>query len=978
MSDDLARRLRNLRESLESGDIDAAAYEGGLTRLRATYGADAVNALLSRQASVSPPVPGIAVQISTDSGSISGAPVSVVGHADQVTFPTPPDPTLAREDRALLAYLQHLVGECRAVPLGQLDRTDADRTRPVELARVYIGLHTIDQLELSKPELAELITERQALGRDAHPSRPLSALEALSRSEEHRLMLLGAPGSGKSTFVSHLALCLAEANLRLRRANEAEPAVGWLARLPGWSHGPLLPVRLILRDLAAFGPLTDAVRGSVRLLEAYLVTMLHDAGCPDALEALRAALRDGTALLLIDGLDEVVGDPILARIGQCIEAAARSYRAPILVTCRVLDYQEEPQRQLPGFPTRTLADLDDRQVRQFVQDWYAGLAASGRRTPAQAAERANALRAAVDDRDELRSLAGSPLLLTVMALVHAFKGRLPDSRAQLYAECVDLLLLRWRQPDAGPDLLRRLGLSEFKDNDLKAMMARLGFTAHQKAERAPGDTRPADLTEDEVIGVLAEEFARYDPQRKRALAEVVFHALAHGNGLLLKRGPDAYAFPHRTFQEFLAGQHLKSQQREYLRLCRELAPLPHWHEPLTLMVGFQVLEDGEIERPLLLADQLLERGPQAQVLAGELLVLIGRERAARYSQEESRRIWPRALKVLRALSATGRAPDAPATLRARAGLALGQLCYGGLEALSRPASPALLPDPRLPFAMLGAPFERDPSWQHCLERYWCPIAPGPFWSGDDSSEQLASAEIFTPYQIARYPVTNADYARFLVANGPNGYDPAMPWWTEYGRAYLLSDARCHRGESEQITYPRVWSLARYNGPLQPVVGVTCYEAAAYCRWLTTKGHAGGWLPADEVIRLPSWHEWERAARHTDQRRCPWGNDRPDPERANYGDVGLGAPSPIGCFPAGAAVCSAEDMVGNVREWTASQSQRWDEWEKDFADNALVTVSYTYFNDSADVLCCDAHGWSSPYGWDNFLGFRVVQSRAPTE
>lgn len=64
------------------------------------------------------------------------------------------------------------------------------------------------------------------------------------------------------------------------------------------------------------------------------------------------ALRDGTALLLLDGFDEVVGDPILTRVGQCIVEAAHSYRAPVLMTCRVLDYQEEPQRHLPGFSTR--------------------------------------------------------------------------------------------------------------------------------------------------------------------------------------------------------------------------------------------------------------------------------------------------------------------------------------------------------------------------------------------------------------------------------------------------------------------------------------------------------------------------------------------------------------------------------------------------------------------------------------------------
>ena len=976
MSDDLAHRLRNLREALQAGDIDAETYERGLNRLRSQYGAETVNARLGTSSASR--TPDISVNVSTDSGTISSAPVSVVGHADQVTFSPAPNPTLAREERALLTYLQHLAGQCRALPLGQLDRTDADRTRPVELARVYIGLYTTEQIEMTKQEIAALpAKQRQNLRRGNRPTRPLTALEAMSRSGGKRLMLLGAPGSGKSTFVSHLALCLAGANVRLRRSDEPEPG-GWLARLPGWSHGALLPIRIILRDLAVFAPIGAATRGSVRLLEDFLATALHNAGCADALAPLTAALHDSTALLLLDGLDEVIGDPVLARVAECIEDAAHSYRAPLLVTCRVLDYQETPQRQLVGFPTSTLAELDDAQVGQFVQDWYAGLAASGRRTTTQAAERADALQAAIADRSDLRALANSPLLLTVMALVHDFKGRLPDSRAQLYAECVDLLLLRWRQPNSGPDLLRQLGLSEFKDTDLRAMMARLGFLAHQKAERTPGERRPADLREAEVIGMLADEFARYDPQRKHALAEIVFRALAHGNGLLLKRGPDAYAFPHRTFQEFLAGQYLKSQQREYQRRCRDLAPLPHWHEPLTLMVGFQVLEADEIERPLLLAEQLLERGPQALVLAGELLALIGRERAERYSQEETRRIWPRAIKLLRSLSNTGQPPQAPIDLRVRAGLALGQVCYGSVEALSRPAAPTLVPDPRLPFAMLGTPYAHDPNWRRCLAGYWCEIAPGPFWSGDDREEQLAPAEITLPYQIARYPVTNADYARFLAANGVDGYDPAKPWWTEEGRRYILPGGnRYFREEPEQIFYPRSWSSTRFNGALQPVVGVSWYEAAAYCRWLTAEGHAAGWLPASDIIRLPTWHEWERAARYTDTRRYPWGDEPPDPERANYDVTGIGAGAPIGCFSGGVAPCGAQDLAGNVWEWTASPWQHWGEWKKDFTFNDVITVSWSSWGERKEQLCCGARNWYNPFNWGINWSFRVVQSRALT-
>jgi formylglycine-generating enzyme required for sulfatase activity len=258
--------------------------------------------------------------------------------------------------------------------------------------------------------------------------------------------------------------------------------------------------------------------------------------------------------------------------------------------------------------------------------------------------------------------------------------------------------------------------------------------------------------------------------------------------------------------------------------------------------------------------------------------------------------------------------------------------------------------------------------------YWCPVEAGTFWYGAKQNK-LQQMRLDYDFQIARFSVTNAEYARFIAAGGYTQQE----WWTEQGRIYISPEgARRFEPDSlkgKAITQPRLWEHSAYNNSAQPVVGVSWYEAVAYCRWLTQQGHAQGWLPAEQEIRLPTSLEWERAARHTDQRPYPWGSEEPTPERANYDATEIGRPSPVGCFPAGAAVCGAQDMAGNVLEWLAtphSQSAQ-EEPEKDFTPGGLVLFTWSAWGFGGRELLCGPRGRSIPYNWGGYLGFRVLQS-----
>ncbi|MBM4430204.1 MAG: hypothetical protein FJ026_07655 [Chloroflexi bacterium] len=253
---------------------------------------------------------------------------------------------------------------------------------------------------------------------------------------------------------------------------------------------------------------------------------------------------------------------------------------------------------------------------------------------------------------------------------------------------------------------------------------------------------------------------------------------------------------------------------------------------------------------------------------------------------------------------------------------------------------------------------------------WVEVPAGPFLMGSLDGNPLASDDekpqhqrkIPYPYCISRYPVTNAEFSRFVEANGYENRE----LWTEAGRKW--------KGD---WTGPE-----RYGGefdlPDHPVVGVSWYEAIAYCRWLTQSLHDKGELAKDEVIRLPTEAEWEKAARGEHGREWPWGDDF-DPGKANTREGSLGHTTPVGQYsPAGDSPYGCADMAGNVWEWCSTEwvgnykdydqgVQEREELEGD-VPRVLRGGSWNY---SRNLVRCAYRDWNLPPYRNYGRGFRVV-------
>jgi formylglycine-generating enzyme required for sulfatase activity len=202
---------------------------------------------------------------------------------------------------------------------------------------------------------------------------------------------------------------------------------------------------------------------------------------------------------------------------------------------------------------------------------------------------------------------------------------------------------------------------------------------------------------------------------------------------------------------------------------------------------------------------------------------------------------------------------------------------------------------------LGDPRFRPDGWYLPDDRFlgFVEIPAGPFLIGSDPGrdptaypDEIPQHEItLSRYYIGRYPVTGRQFRAFIDHTG-------------------------HKPENEG---------SLYGPPNHPVVWLGWLDALKYCEWLTarlrewevtpeplaTLLRQDGWC-----VTLPNEPEWEKAARGTDGRLYPWGNE-PNNDCGNFGGTGIMTTSAVGCFPAGASPYGIEDMSGNVWEWTRS-------------------------------------------------------------
>ncbi|HLF28158.1 MAG TPA: SUMF1/EgtB/PvdO family nonheme iron enzyme [Anaerolineae bacterium] len=892
------------------------------------------------------------------------------------------DPDLALDDYAALARrlrAQHKRGE----PLEQ-----AEREEPV-----YVPL----PLKYSRHTRA---SPRAPFEHDLDFNDIVEAVQApppASRSEPFpALVLLGAPGGGKSTGLRHLALDRLNALL-----NDPAQHLPLFVSLGEYQDAALSRLRGALNEPDL--PLTP-----LNFLRAHWQRWFGD-------DRFERALDAGRLWLILDGLNEIPDR--VARVPDWIKFFDRdsgrfdpANRA--VIACRKADYGD-----WLDLPTLEIKPLDPDRIRDFLE-----------KRLKERLGRANLddLQRRLEDDDDLMEVVSNPFWLKMLADYAGRRGALPAGRTEL----IDWFVDHWLAYGQG----QRADIPVLSDADREALKQSLEPLAYGLLEQS--DNAPVAWEEAE---------ARCGAWGSRAKGDTLLRGELASLLVCERLGVErSVKFYHQLILEYFAGRELARRfRRDVPQAERWRIPWSNWSfvqsewqrlsgPPTTRWEEATVFAAAQLQ-PLQTDPGAFDRFVRAVLaenppLAARCLLESGGESQTGLKQEIVDRLLGNLAQVPE--PAPGWPEEAPArlALRIAAGHALGKLG-----------------DPRI-LAGQGRVTIDDEAIA-CIEPIWRPVQAGPFVMGSDTSEyederpEHTCDVIKTNYAIGKFPVTNAEYECFVQARGyetepywtlqgwawrQQDIATAQPpgwvfWWRDWARQNLEwirqwpeqgrrspADVKYYEAEAKKTDEQLIadwrrreinmgrsrnpWHTDRdLNGANQPVVGVCWHEAQAYCKWLTQVLRAAGRIQENQEVALPNEPEWEKAARAPSSpspgegsgaRVYPWGDDF-SPDRANTLDGRVLTTTPVGVYD-NAGPCGAFDMSGNVWEWTRSRwgddpqtptfrypySENLDERERPDADDYRVVRGGSW-GSGASLARCAFRGWNTPVDRYYATGFRCV-------
>ncbi|WP_088243905.1 NACHT domain-containing protein [Calothrix rhizosoleniae] len=389
-----------------------------------------------------------------------------------------------------------------------------DMTQPIELGSIYTQVNILEKItgrrRIDLEKFSEDLNSENfdRFGWNKVKEKPVEGLKAVL--DYSKLMVLGKPGAGKTTFLKYLTIQCIQGNF-LKYC---------------------IPVFIPLKQFAE-------IEGEPGLLD-YICQWLGECGVSEAETKAQQILKKGRALVLLDGLDEVReedSDRIIKEIRQFSQQFSLSQ---FVITCRIAasDYTFDQ------FTEVEVADFEDEQIKKFAKSWF----------EIKNLDYAEDFIQQLEDNPQIKELATSPLLLTLLCLEFEDSRSFPADRAELYKRATETLLRKW---DDKRQIQRQQVYKQLSVKRKEDLLSQVAFSTfkekHYFFKQRIVENHIADY-----ISNLPD--APTETEKLHLDSGAVLKSIEAQHGLLVERARGIYSFSHLTFQEYFTAQKIVSEQ----------------------------------------------------------------------------------------------------------------------------------------------------------------------------------------------------------------------------------------------------------------------------------------------------------------------------------------------------------------------------------------------------------------------------------
>lgn len=438
-------------------------------------------------------------------------------------------------------------------------------SEPISLYGIYTSVKVINPTLLlsfqSIKELEGLYRKTSVRRLFIHNDEKRNGVDVAN--EYQCLNVLGAPGSGKTTFLRRMGLeaLLPTSNQKhpTKKASEDEYLL-----LSNYQHS-CLPVFIELRRLLINGKLD---------LERSILREFQVCGFPESERFVQKALESGRLLVLLDGLDEVSSEYLTQTIDHITDFTQKYKKNRFITSCRTAFYKSA----FPHFTDVVLTDFDDTQIEHLITNWF-----KKKSDLEQGIAHQFCALLREEKNKAILELARTPLLLTFLCLVYDNTQRLPANRSTLYKRALEILLERW----AAEKRIHNEPVYQDLHPELEIVML----------SEIAGPAFEADtvfFTQEDLTNRVSQFLQKEVNAPKVLNAGLVIEAIEIQQGLLVQRATGIYSFSHLTIQEYLAANYY-NQGRKRIQLIEKGLLNDRWREIFLLIAGFSQADEFLLE-----------------------------------------------------------------------------------------------------------------------------------------------------------------------------------------------------------------------------------------------------------------------------------------------------------------------------------------------------------------------------------------------